>query len=150
MASTSQSTNGTFGMHHHRMMMMHMTFFWGNIAEILFSLCLGRHGVGMYTLALIFMFMLAFLIEWLSHCQRIKPGTSNNILAGVVQTLLHAIRVGLAYLVMLSILSFNGGAFLMAVACHTLGFLLFGSRIFKKNTETLFDVNTSDPPPMSC
>ncbi|KAG8496444.1 hypothetical protein CXB51_009206 [Gossypium anomalum] len=121
MAPTSQSTNGTSGMHHHNMMMMHMTFFWGNIAEILFSGWPGRQGEG-----------------------------SSNVLAGVVQTLLHAIRVGLAYLVMLAVMSFNGGVFLMAVAGHALGFLLFGSRVFKKSTEMLLDDTTSDPPPMAC
>ncbi|KAK8683449.1 hypothetical protein V6N13_039510 [Hibiscus sabdariffa] len=150
MASTSQSTNGTSGMHHHKMMMMHMTFFWGINAEILFSRWPGRRGAGMYALALGFVFVLAFLVEWLSHCRLIKPGSSNNVMAGVVQTLLHATRVGLAYLVMLAVMSFNGGVFLVAVAGHTLGFLLFGSRVFKKNTETLFDGNASDLPPMSC
>ncbi|MFQ6666793.1 hypothetical protein Gotur_033025 [Gossypium turneri] len=152
MAPTSQSTNGTSGMHHHNMMMMHMTFFWGNIAEILFSGWPGRRGAGMYALALIFIFVLAFLVEWLSHSRLIKPlgEGSSNVLAGVVQTLLHAIRVGLAYLVMLAVMSFNGGVFLTAVAGHALGFLLFGSRVFKKSTEMLLDDNTSDPPPMAC
>ncbi|KAB2089374.1 hypothetical protein ES319_A03G057100v1 [Gossypium barbadense] len=145
MAPTSQSTNGT-------LMMMHMTFFWGNIAEILFSGWPSRRGAGMYALALIFIFVLAFLVEWLSHSRLIKllGEGSSNVLAGVVQTLLHAIRVGLAYLVMLAVMSFNGGVFLMAVAGHALGFLLFGSRVFKKSTEMFLDDNTSDPPPMAC
>ncbi|GMI97141.1 hypothetical protein HRI_003383400 [Hibiscus trionum] len=147
MAPTSQSTNGTSGMHHHKMMMMHMTFFWGNNAEILFSRWPGRRGAGMYALALIFIFVLAFIAEWLSHSRLIKPGSSNNVSAGGVQTLLHATRVGLSYLVMLAVMSFNGGVFLVAVAGHTLGFLLFGSRVFKKNTESLLE---SDLPPMGC
>ncbi|KAL4283765.1 hypothetical protein GQ457_16G009910 [Hibiscus cannabinus] len=142
-APTSQSTNETTGMHHHKMMMMmHMTFFWGNNVEILFSRWPGRHGAGMYALALIFIFVLAFVAEWLSHSRLIKPGSSNNVWAGVVQTVLHGTRVGLSYLVMLGVMSFNGGVFLMAVAGHTLGFLLFGSRVFKKTTESLLDGNT--------
>ena len=102
---------------------------------------------GMYALALVFIFVLAFLVEWLNHSRLIKPGSS-NVSAGLVQTFLHTMRVGLAYLVMLALMSFNGGVFLMAVAGHTLGFLLFGSRVFNKNTEMLS--KTSDLPPMSC
>ncbi|XWS74070.1 hypothetical protein CRYUN_Cryun02cG0183800 [Craigia yunnanensis] len=145
MASPPQLTNGTSGMPHHKMM-MHMTFFWGKNTLILFSGWPGTRA-GMYALALIFIFVLAFLVEWLSHSRFIKPG-SNNVSAGLVQTFLHAMRVGLAYLVMLAVMSFNGGVFLAAVAGHTLGFLLFGSRVFNKNTEMLS--KTSDLPPMSC
>ncbi|XVF68866.1 hypothetical protein PTKIN_Ptkin11bG0035600 [Pterospermum kingtungense] len=145
----SLSTNGTSGMHHPMMMMMmHMTFFWGKNAEILFSGWPGTRA-GMYALALIIIFVLAFLVEWLSHSRLIKPG-SRNVSAGLVQTLLHAVRVGLAYLVMLALMSFNGGVFLVAVAGHTLSFLLFGSRVFKKNTEILSNEKVSDLPPMSC
>ncbi|XP_022753814.1 copper transporter 1-like [Durio zibethinus] len=147
MAPPPLSTNGTSGMHHH-MMMMHMTFFWGKNAEILFSGWPGTRA-GMYASALIFVFVLAFLVEWISHSRLIKPASS-NVSAGLVQTFLHAMRVGLAYLVMLAVMSFNGGVFLVVVAGHTLGFLLFGSRVFKKNTEVLSYEKTSDIPPMSC
>ncbi|XVE79498.1 hypothetical protein DITRI_Ditri14bG0064000 [Diplodiscus trichospermus] len=148
MAPPSSSTNGTSGMHHH-MMMMHMIFSWGKNAEILFSGWPGTRG-GMYALALIFTFFLAFLVEWISHSRFIRPGL-NNVSAGLVQTFLHAMRVGLAYLVMLALMSFNGGVFLVAVAGHTLGFLLFGSRVFKKNAEIMSSYEkTSDLPPMSC
>ncbi|KAG4145363.1 hypothetical protein ERO13_D05G092650v2 [Gossypium hirsutum] len=142
MAAPPLSMNGTSGMHYgKKMMMMHMTFFWGKDAEILFSGWPGRRlGGGMYALALIFIFFLAFLVEWISHSRLIKPGGANNVWAGVVQSLLHAVRVGLAYLVMLAVMSFNGG-----------GFLLFGSRVFKRNMDILSSEKTSDHlPPMSC
>ncbi|KAJ7947573.1 Copper transporter like [Quillaja saponaria] len=128
-----------------RKMMMHMTFFWGNNAEILFDDFPGRDNPGMYVLALLFVFVLAFLVEWLSHSRLIKPG-SNHFAAGLIQTFMHAVRVGLAYLVMLAVMSFNGGVFLVAVAGHALGFFLFGSRVFKKPGFG----NGSDLPPMSC
>lgn len=135
-------------MQHHEMMMMHMTFFWGKSTEILFSGWPGSSDKRphMYFVALLFVFVLSNLVEWLSHCQLMKPG-SNHVAAGLVQTLLHALRVGLAYMVMLAIMSFNGGVFLAAVAGHTLGFLFFGSRVFKR---TQNPAKTSDLPPSSC
>lgn len=138
------STMDRTGMMHHKMM-MHMTFFWGKNAEILFSGWPGTR-TGMYVLALIVVFVLSFIVEWLSHCQLIKPG-STNVAAGLVQTLLHGFRVGLAYMVMLAVMSFNVGVFLVAVAGHTLGFLFFGSRVFKKSSPP---AKTSDLPPLSC
>ena len=129
-------------------MMMHMTFFWGKSAEILFSSWPGSFEKRpyMYFVALLFVFVLSILVEWLSHCRLIKPG-SGPVAAGLVQTLLHALRVGLAYMVMLAVMSFNGGVFLVAVAGQTLGFFFFGSRVFKK---TCPPTETSDLPPMSC
>ncbi|XP_065878781.1 copper transporter 1-like [Euphorbia lathyris] len=129
----------------HHKMMMHMTFYWGKDALILFSGWPGTRS-GMYVLALILVFIISFLVEFLSHSQIIKPGSS-DFTAGVIQTLMHALRVGLAYMVMLAVMSFNGGVFLVAVAGHTLGFLLFGSRLFKKTSQT---TKNSDLPPMSC
>ncbi|XVF05424.1 hypothetical protein REPUB_Repub05bG0171000 [Reevesia pubescens] len=144
----NKSADGT--MHNHHKMMMHMTFFWGKNAEILFSAWPGTR-TGMYVLALILVFFLAFLVEWISHSQLIKPGSTRHMAAGLVQTLLHALRIGLAYLVMLAIMSFNGGVFLAAVAGHTLRFLLFGSRVFKKSSAPApTPGKTSDLPPMSC
>ncbi|KAM1115483.1 hypothetical protein TB2_038549 [Malus domestica] len=142
---SSSMTNGTMMMHHR--MMMHMTFFWGTKAEVLFSKWPGTN-TGMYYVSLLFVFALAVLVEWLSHCRLIRAGGS-DVVCGLAQTLLHAVRVGLAYLVMLAVMSFNAGVFLVAVAGHTVGFLLFGSRVFKKKSDV--DDKVSDLPPMlSC
>ncbi|KAF5193828.1 Copper transporter [Thalictrum thalictroides] len=111
-------------------MMMHMTFYWGKEALILFHGWPGS-STGMYVLALIFVFVLAMLIEWLSNSRIIKQGSSSHVSAGLVQTVLHTVRVGLAYMVMLAVMSFNVGVLLVAVAGHSIGFLVFGSRVFK-------------------
>lgn len=128
--------------------MMHMTFFWGTDGFILFS---GWPGTdkGMYVLALLLTFALAALVELLSGSRMIKPGT-NNVPAGVVQTVLHAVRMGLAYLVMLALMSFNGGILLSAVAGHMVGFFFFGSRVFRKVDPLGHEKLNSDLPPMSC
>ncbi|KAL3530812.1 hypothetical protein ACH5RR_010134 [Cinchona calisaya] len=132
-------------MHHHRMM-MHMTFFWGKNAEILFPGWPGYDNLGMYMLALVVVFMLAFFVEFLSSCKLIKE-SSNRVAAGSLQTLLHGIRIGLAYMVMLAVMSFNVGVFLVAIAGHAAGFFFFGSRAFNPSPESW---KTSDLPPMSC
>jgi copper transporter 1 len=72
----------------------------------------------------VFIFVLAVMVEWLSHCRLVKPG-SNNVAAGLIQALMHAVSVGLAYMVMLAVMSFNGGVSIVAVAGHLVGFFFF-------------------------
>lgn len=144
---SSSNNNGTM---HHKMM-MHMTFFWGKHAEILFSGWPGTSS-GMYVLALISVFLLSMSIEWLSHTRFLKQdGTTGHVLGGVLQTALHTVRVGLSYLVMLAVMSYNGGVFLVAVAGHSVGFLVFGSRVFKPEEDVVIPYEKRrDLPPMTC
>ncbi|KAF5751412.1 copper transporter 1-like [Tripterygium wilfordii] len=133
----------------HQHMMMRMTFFWGKNVEVLFKGWPG-HSSNMYAVSLIVVFFLGIIVEWLSHCQLIKAGT-NHVAAGLVQTVMHALRVGVSLLLMLAVMSFNGGVFLAAVVGHTVGFLLFGSGIFKKSDTTPpHKTFQSDLPPMTC
>ena len=126
----TKNGTGELMMHLHKKMMMHMTFYWGKEAEVLFSGWPGKRA-GMYALALIFVFALGIIAEWLTHSRLIKEGTT-NVVARITKTILHAIRVSLGYLLMLSLMSFNAGIFLAAVAGQALGFLLFGSMVFDK------------------
>ncbi|KAG5554035.1 hypothetical protein RHGRI_011789 [Rhododendron griersonianum] len=98
--------NTTAGhVHHHRSVLMHVAFYWGKNAEFLFSGWPGS-STGMYALALIFVFGLAVLVEWLSHCKHIKPG-ANRVASGLFQTGIHAVRAGFVYMVMLAVMSYN-------------------------------------------
>jgi len=142
MAPSPPATNGTMGMMMHRKMMMHMTFFWGKDTDILFQNWPGGKS-DMYVLALFVVFFMSLFLQLLSHTRFIKPG-SNHITGALIKTLLFAFRVGLAYLVMLAIMSFNGGVFLVAVLGQTLGFLIF-TVAFDKSPHDGFDL-----PPISC
>nr|GEX93940.1 copper transporter 6-like [Tanacetum cinerariifolium] len=132
--------------HHHTM--MHMTFFWGKNGEILFPGWPGTNS-GMYALVLIFVFFLSFFVELLSHVKLDGKKGSGPVIVGLVQTLVHGLRVGLAYMVMLAVMSFNGGVFLVAIAGHALGFFVFGTNlVFNKGP--VVDDTHSDLSPMIC
>ncbi|EEF28206.1 copper transporter 4 [Ricinus communis] len=130
-ACTTGSSTSTSSIHVHRKALTHMTFFWGHTTEVLFKGWPGSSS-GMYALALIFVFVLAVVVEWFNYCSIIKPGT-NKVAAGFFRTGMHAVRTGLSYMVMLAVMSFNGGIFLAAVGGHAVGFSLFGSKVFNKS-----------------
>ncbi|XP_018484689.2 copper transporter 1 [Raphanus sativus] len=144
-STPSMMNNGSMnGGGHHKMMMMHMTFFWGKNTEVLFSGWPGTSS-GMYALCLIFVFFLAVITEWLAHSSLLRgtAGDSANLTSGLVQTAVYTLRTGLAYLVMLAVMSFNAGVFLAALAGHAIGYMLFGSRAFRNPSG---DRKTNDPP----
>uniref|UniRef100_A0A0A0LY50 Copper transport protein n=1 Tax=Cucumis sativus TaxID=3659 RepID=A0A0A0LY50_CUCSA len=138
-------------MHTHDMMSsaMHMTFFWGKNTQVLFSGWPGDRS-GMYAVALVFVFLLAVAVEWLSCWRMMTEVGPRNVAAGIVQTAVHGIRMGIAYLVMLALMSFNGGVFIVAVAGHMVGFLVFGSRVVKKEKSSAYDQGTVDLPSRVC
>lgn len=115
-----------------RMRYTHMTFFWGKNSEILFTGWPGARG-GMYALALVAVFALAFLLEFLGSrgldaLLPAAPGGRRR--AAAARAAVHALRVGAAYLLMLALMSFNGGVLLVAVAGHAAGFLAFKAGLF--------------------
>ncbi|OEL12792.1 hypothetical protein BAE44_0026190 [Dichanthelium oligosanthes] len=117
------------------MSMMHMTFFWGDRAVVLFPGWPGSRGAAAYVLCLLFVLALAALTEALAAASR-YVARRGSAAAGRVPassaallTAAHAARMGTAYLVMLAVMSFNGGVLLAAVAGHALGFLLARSRV---------------------
>lgn len=113
----------------------HMTFFWSKNAEIL----LPGNRTGMYVLALIFVFVMSVLVEWLSQSQysKKKDGSSSSAVW----------KLEFAYLVMLAVISFNVGVFMVAVAGHTVGFFIFSSNNKTTSSSSSSSANFSPPPP---
>lgn len=101
-----------------------MNFYWGKDVIILFQ-GWPSNNLAMYILALAFVFMLSAATEVLSIPQVVRPSSgSRPIISLLIQASVYAVKMGLAYLVMLSVMSYNLGIFIVAVAGHGLGFLL--------------------------
>ncbi|KAK4727478.1 hypothetical protein R3W88_032395 [Solanum pinnatisectum] len=100
----------------------------------------------MYILALVVIFFTTVFVEFLSHSNYVDKSNVDQVTSGLLQTTLYGLRIGLAYVVILVVLSFNGGVFLVGIVGHSLGFLFFGSRIFKNPSSG----KNLDLPPMSC
>ncbi|KAF7023805.1 hypothetical protein CFC21_036243 [Triticum aestivum] len=126
-APAAAAAHGGMQMHY-----MHMTFYWGKNSEILFHGWPGSSG-GMYALALLVVFALAVLVECLSSSRWLESRLSSRdrpAAAGAARAAVHALRVGMAYVLMLALMSFNVGVLLVAVAGHAVGFLLFRAGLF--------------------
>nr|AFK47383.1 unknown [Medicago truncatula] len=113
-------SNGTM------IMNMQMSFFWGKNAIVLFS-GWPNNSLGMYILAILFVFILALAAEVLSNQPSIKRGT-NPLKGGLTQSGVYFFRISFIYLLMLAVMSFNVGIFIAAVFGHSLGFFVARSR----------------------
>ncbi|TVU01760.1 hypothetical protein EJB05_52756, partial [Eragrostis curvula] len=121
----------------HASSMMHASLFWSDRAVVLFPGWPGERGAGAYVLCLLFVCALATLAEALAAVSRCVArrggggGRGGDVPASsaALLTAAHAARMGMAYLVMLAVMSFNVGVLLAAVAGHALGFLLARSRV---------------------
>ncbi|XP_020590333.1 copper transporter 6-like [Phalaenopsis equestris] len=115
--------------------MMHMTFFWGDRVQILFSGWPGDRGFGVYLLALFLVAIAAAAVECLStlsrrHAQPPTASAGARASIGLALTVLHTLQMGLLYLVMLAVMSFNVGVLIAAVLGHAVGYFIAGSGTF--------------------
>ncbi|KAJ1690286.1 hypothetical protein LUZ63_014441 [Rhynchospora breviuscula] len=131
MTPPSSPTVMSMGNHGHGMM-MHMTFFWGKDTLIIFPGWPGNAGIGMYLLSILFVLIMAALAEALSAVSNRFSQSDKTASNAVMLTAIHALRMGVAYLVMLAVMSFNVGVFLAALAGHAIGFFLGRSGFFPR------------------
>ncbi|KAG0463791.1 hypothetical protein HPP92_019376 [Vanilla planifolia] len=135
---SSSPATPTAGMNHGNMMgdgaMAHMAFFWGDRSQILFAGWPGERGLGVYFLALVLVAAAAAGEEFLHlifHRGPLCFGHGNKATACLAGTAVHALQMGLHYLVMLAVMSFNGGVLLAAVVGHAVGFFVARSGMFQ-------------------
>ncbi|KAL6616131.1 hypothetical protein ACP70R_038401 [Stipagrostis hirtigluma subsp. patula] len=136
-----------------RMRYMHMTFYWGTKSEILFAGWPGARG-GMYALALVAVFALALLLEFLG-CRGLesclpKAAGNRRAAAAGARAAVHAARMGVAYVLMLALMSFNVGVLLVAVAGHAAGFLAFRAGLCGDGRAQVEDGGKEEVAPPAC
>eukprot|EP00252_Welwitschia_mirabilis_P021388 TRINITY_DN5484_c0_g1_i1.p1 TRINITY_DN5484_c0_g1~~TRINITY_DN5484_c0_g1_i1.p1 ORF type:complete len:142 (+),score=18.09 TRINITY_DN5484_c0_g1_i1:457-882(+) len=126
--------------------MMHMTFYWGKQVTLLFDNWKTNTWLG-YSLSLLAVFLFCIFHEYLANLRlrfkasliRAKPVVSDGLTdplirrkgfsfgSKVLQALLFGLNTALAYMLMLAIMSYNGGVFLAAVLGFVVGYLFFRS-----------------------
>ncbi|KAK4748234.1 hypothetical protein SAY87_014820 [Trapa incisa] len=109
---------------------MRMNFYWGHEAVVLFSGWPGG-SLGWYFVALLFVFLLAVVTELLSSPPPLKlsgQGQGRVAASRLRDTAAHTLRTGLNYLLMLSVMSFNLGVFIVVVTGHGVGFFIARNR----------------------
>ncbi|KAM7256866.1 hypothetical protein ACFE04_012607 [Oxalis oulophora] len=130
--------------------MMHMTFYWGTEATILFSTW-HTHTYLSYALSLLACFIAAVFYQYLED-RRLQlkligittsAGTGGrneeeplligggkvkkSCAARVLGAVLFGVNSGLGYMLMLAVMSFNGGVFIATVVGLAVGYFLFRS-----------------------
>ncbi|CAM6092313.1 unnamed protein product [Calypogeia fissa] len=133
--------------------MMHMTFYWGTEATLLFDGWMTETYV-QYFMSLLAIVLFAILHEWLYNLRivltskkaaaaaprqhhdpeqtvplldkvHVPPGKGKDFLV----VLLYGINAGTSYLLMLLVMSYNGGVFLAVVLGLLVGFALFRTSV---------------------
>ncbi|XP_055811673.1 copper transporter 1-like [Solanum dulcamara] len=124
-------------------MVMKMNFYWGKDVTILFK-GWPDNNLGMYILSLFFVFFMAFGVEIMSMgpimISKRPIAAVGFIQAGIYYT----VRMVLVYFVMLAVMSFNIGIFIVAILGHGLGYVFVKFRELE-TAETTMDSNVTDP-----
>ncbi|MCO5570810.1 hypothetical protein L7F22_024538 [Adiantum nelumboides] len=142
--------------------MMHMTFYWGKQATILFDGWTTSTWLN-YSLSLVALFAASIVLQYIANLRitgspvsgksssssstgvkapllgkgKLSLSSSKNVLGSA----LFGVRVGLGYLLMLAVMSFNAGVFLAVVVGFAVGRFLFASEASSTISTADEDVN---------
>ncbi|XP_002989621.2 copper transporter 5.1, partial [Selaginella moellendorffii] len=128
-----------------QLMPMQSSFYWGKDMTLLFSSWVTRNPVH-YALVVLAVFIFAIAHQFLGYIHKLYSGSSSSgsskhkhawleMLVGVV---LYGAHTTTGYLLMLIVMSFNGGVFVAVISGLCLGFLIFQA------IERAMNVNASD------
>ncbi|THU66830.1 hypothetical protein C4D60_Mb05t18320 [Musa balbisiana] len=90
---------------------------------------------------------LGFMLFGSAACQKTPLSGVARSGEGLTQTALQTLHVGLAHLVMVAVMSFNGGVLIVG---HALGFMLFGSAACQKTPLQPASGGKGGLPPTAC
>ncbi|MCD9645463.1 hypothetical protein HAX54_034413 [Datura stramonium] len=126
-------------------MVMKMNFYWGKDVTILFK-GWPDNNLGMYILSLLFVFFMAFGVEIMSMGLKMIEIKRPIAVGGLIQAgIIYTIRMVLVYFVMLAVMSFNIGIFIVAILGHGLGYVVVKFRELAAADTTTTGSNATDP-----
>eukprot|EP01018_Ginkgo_biloba_P015558 Gb_28691 [translate_table: standard] len=123
--------------------MMHMTFYWGKQVTLLFDDWKTQTWLS-YSLTLVAVFLFSVFHEYIVNLRSRFNGVStakdpsdlrvpflrkpsNAYTSKGVESVLFGLNAGLGYLLMLAVMSFNGGVFIAAILGFIVGYFIFRS-----------------------
>ncbi|MCO5576314.1 hypothetical protein L7F22_030123 [Adiantum nelumboides] len=166
--STATSSASVSSLAHHE-----TSFYWGQQATILFE-GWRTTSPATYIASLLALLLISFLYQYLERltsssspllsqfhcCPPASQGSHNNaskpfapaphvlsLPTKLFLTLLFGLRVGLAYLLMLAVMSFNGGIFLAIILGFSAGFFAFRTDIHAPKCAPEYSSSDANPHP---
>jgi predicted PurR-regulated permease PerM len=99
------------------MMVMEMYFYWGTDVVFLLEKWTIKDNTGVFLCAWLVSFLAAILVEFLN---------TRVVNSDAVYAVVHSVQLFCSYMLMLVLMTFNGGLFIAVILGYTIGYSLFG------------------------